>query len=137
MILGFTGTRNTPSVEQVSWLGDWLSDYRWSELHHGCCVGADALAHGQAVLRGLPIHAHPPINTKLVEPDTLCGCAKVYRQKDYFARNRDIANACDWLAALPDGPHRPSGTWYTVDYALSINKPVMVCYPNGIAEKIV
>ena len=49
MILSFTGTHHRPiPVPQSAALAAHLRerwDQGWRELHHGDCVGADALAH--------------------------------------------------------------------------------------------
>ena len=72
--------------------------------------------------------AHPPIKTDLLS--TFDGNDRVLPAKDYLARDRDIAEACDVLLACPDGPrHANSGTWYTIDYATKLLRTVHVILP--------
>lgn len=141
-ILGFTGTRNEPTDEQLKWLRATFVVGLPSELHHGACIGADAQAHWQALncLGGrIQIVVHPPDNQSRMMPMNKIlspfGGIAVLSPKPYLDRNRDIVDACDKLIALPDGPERPkSGTWYTVRYAMKMSKPVWICYPDGTLE---
>jgi len=55
-------------------------------------------------------------------------------------RNRDIVAATTGLVALPrqltePPPLQSGGTWYTINYALRLNRPVVICYPSGKVEK--
>lgn len=143
-ILGFTGTRHMPTGQQCTWLAQQIQEA--DVLHHGACVGADAVAHILGLFYGLNITVHPPEDMKLVDVKAVMPRSElvtVLPAKPYHNRNRDIVNACDRLLALPDGPHRPhSGTWYTVDYAtgkrdrrlLKHIVPVLICYPDGTVE---
>jgi hypothetical protein len=152
MILGFTGTRRQPSNPQIEWLRGVLSAM-WarqevSELHHGCCIGADAFAHMLSYRTRIPIVVHPPLNKKLAYLAALgphhLPLVTVLPAAPYMVRNRAIVDACDRLIALPDGPPRPhSGTWGTIDYAEGNTQlhtanrvivPVTICWPDGKIE---
>jgi hypothetical protein len=144
MILGFTGTRYPITDAQTRWLGQAFDSLRIDMLHHGACVGADLAAHECAVAHELSIVVHPPTNPKLVALQCLKSDntnVLVLPAKPYLNRNRDIVGACDGVMALPDGPDpgeytlSHSGTWYTVHYAVRMNKPVIICYPDGQIEK--
>lgn len=132
--LGFTGTRKRPAPEQCAFIERNMSNV--TELHHGCCEGSDYVAHLIAIGENVGIiWLHPPVNQKLMVPLPKLlsrGGIHVLDPKQYHARNRDIVDASDALIATPDGPRRPySGTWYTIDYARELKKPVLVCLPNG------
>jgi hypothetical protein len=137
MKLGFTGSQTEPSEKQGDWLVEQIRTA--DELHHGACVGGDALAHFMAVLWDVPVVVHPPSNESRVDervfehgPDDRVD----YREpKEYLLRNRDIVNETDELVALPSGPERlRSGTWSTVRYAVKLGRTVTICYPDGSIE---
>lgn len=134
--IGFTGTRNGMSDAQRAWLPSVFPP--GTPLHHGGCVGADAETHAFAYELAPDTDAvtvHPPINPRLrmpYDPRALWLPAK-----DYLDRDRDIVDASTLLLATPDGPRRRgSGTWYTIDYAVSVKCPVLVCYPDGTVEPL-
>lgn len=135
-IIGFTGTRHGMSPAQLAWLPSVFLP--GTPLHHGGCLGADAEMHAFAyalVPDTDAVTVHPPINPRLrmpYDPRALWLPAK-----DYLDRDRDIVDASTRLLATPDGPRRSgSGTWYTVDYAVSVKCPVLVCYPDGRVEPL-
>ena len=142
--LGFTGTRFAPSNQQLSWLADQVEHA--GELHHGGCVGADAMAHVFGLLYGVPITVHPPVDMKLVDARAVTprsDLVKVLPALPYHERNRAIVDETEEIIALPNGPELAhSGTWYTVRYATGrvdqrLSKhivPVTICYPDGRIE---
>ena len=86
-------------------------------LHHGDCVGGDALAHAHARMLRQSITIHPPDT-----PGYRAWCVgnEQRPQRPYLTRNRTIVDSCDVLVALPKTPAREelrSGTWATVRYA--------------------
>jgi hypothetical protein len=144
MIVGFTGTRDPITEEQREWLHFTLDNLQVDEAHHGACVGADLEFHSACVRRHFVIKVHPPIKTKFLAVECLTKRpgVTVLPAKEYFPRNRDIAGVCDGLIALPKHLTRPlsemhwGGTWYTVDYAQRLFKPVIICYPDQRIEKL-
>ena len=138
-IVGFTGTRLMPSIKQTLWLGNHLKDVT-GELHHGACIGADAVAHQCALNAGLRIVVHPPTKRdRIAYP-----CIAIHRPPHdvtvldplpYLERNRAIVDASTRLIALPECAEQiRSGTWSTVRYAISAGTPVTICYPDGRTE---
>jgi hypothetical protein len=136
LIIGFTGRQTGPSVPQVHWLRTRLR--RAAELHHGACIGADALAHRIAVGFGIPVVVHPPHPQEKVEPACLSPgeLITVRRPRAYLQRSYDIVDECDVLLALPGEAVVQSGTWAAVRYAMRIGKPVLLCYPDGRPETL-
>lgn len=131
MKIGFTGTRDGMTREQVSALNALLpiADPS-SEFHHGDCLGADAEAHDIATGCGCRTVSHPPIK------DALRAFKKAdeYRDpKSYFARNRDIVEETDYLIAAPKefAEQVKGGTWYTVRFARENDKRVLIIRPDG------
>lgn len=128
VVVGFTGTRGDITPEQVNWLVGRMMTLGTTELHHGDCEGADAMAHALGRWLGVRIVVHPPEDTRhrafCPDPD------EVLPAKPYLDRNHDIVDVCDVLLALPDGPERlRSGTWSTVRYAWRTGKRVEVREP--------
>ena len=131
-VLGVTATRNKITQAQKDWLTEQLRKAR--ALHHGACVGGDETAHDLAVLFGLSVYVHPPVDEKLMMPRAKFKGMRiiVYDPLPYLARNRVIVHECRKLLVLPDGPERlHSGTWSTCRYAAHLKRSGEVCYPNG------
>lgn len=125
---GFTGSRHGMSPAQAERLR--LTCWPGTTLQHGGCVGADAQMHEFALTAGSLVIVHPPINPKLRMPYD--PRATWLPAKEYLPRDRDIVDATALLLATPDGPERGgSGTWYTINYAIEVGKPVAICYPDG------
>lgn len=113
-------------------------------LHHGACVGADAYAHKLAVERNFRIVVHPPVKTKFLARECLIEgpLVTVLPAKPYLNRDRDIVGRTEGVVATPKN-HEPQGidfrsiggTWYTINYALRSNRPVIICYPSGVIDK--
>lgn len=132
--MGFTGSRNQPTVRQILWLNGMIDPF--TELHHGVCVGSDAVAHEIALANHASITAHPPTDTRLMSESSLATADDVREAKPYLERNKDIVDETEYLVALPDGPeYERSGTWSTVRYAVGVGKPVSICYPDGTVEE--
>jgi len=132
MKVGFTGTKIGMTVKQRKIVEAILSELDPEEFHHGDCVGADAQAHIIALVHlGIPVHKHPPIKKVLCAYSK--GAAKIYKDKEYWVRNRDIVDATEILLACPKGNKEElrSGTWMTVRYARRQNKDVRIIYPDG------
>jgi len=145
MIAGFTGTRETPTDLQLAWLYATLDTGQITELHHGACQGADSAAHHAALDAGVAVHVWPPTNMKYVDLDCLTGVpahlVTVHHAMPYLNRNREIVRAGEGLMALPKHDEQPEdralwgGTWYTVDFAERMNKPVIICNPKGVVTQ--
>lgn len=144
--IGITGSRHgaTPEQEEalIMLLGKVSEGYDTVVLHHGDCVGVDALAHDYAELCGWRTHVHAP------EPRgdgrdyrAYCLADEYSAPKNYLARNRDIAVESNIVIAVPRTMEAPpkgqpkGGTWFTFDVARSIpGKAVYLVLPNGKVE---
>ena len=123
--IGFTGTRSGMSEAQKAGFIALLESLMPCVFHHGDCVGADEEAHLMARTLGISVVIHPPIKDDL---RAFCdGASEVRAPKSYFARNRDIVNECSLLIATPYTDEETSGgTWYTINYARKVKKPVAI-----------
>jgi len=128
MRIGFTGTREGMTTRQIA-VASLMLAYA-DELHHGDCDGADAQAHDLGRLHGAHIVGHPPKNGS---KRAFCECDELREPKGYLERDDDIVDETDELIATPKEfePQDRGGTWYTINYAKRVGKPVTIIYPDG------
>jgi hypothetical protein len=127
VIVAMTGSQSGATPAQLDWFRQRLVALGATELRHGDCIGADALAHTVARELGLRVVIHPPSNAA---KRAYCNADLILPARPYLDRNRDLVDAAAHLLALPDGPERQrSGTWSTVRYAQRIGRPVEVELP--------
>ncbi len=127
--VGMTGTRNGMTPEQKTTFNNCLRQLKANILHHGDCIGADADAHDIAEARNVLNFIHPPSKDEL---RAYKAGAKIYQEKNYFARNRDIVNASSVLIGTPATFHETGGgTWYTINYGIKQGGLVYIIYPDG------
>ena len=132
MKVGFTGTKIGMTIKQRKNFETILRYIDPEEFHHGDCVGADAQAHIIALEHlDLQVHMHPPIKKGFCAHSK--GAVKIYEDKEYLDRNRDIVDATEILLACPkrNKEELRSGTWMTVRYARLQGKDVCIIYPDG------
>ena len=136
MIVGFTGTRNGMTDEQIAIFEGLIP--RPASFHHGSCKGADVQA--ARIVRKLfrdhiPIIAHPGPDGDSNREDSGVDDEKC-PPRSHLARNRDIVNLCDLLIACPfESEEQPrGGTWYTIRYARNRGVNVTIIYPDGGIE---
>lgn len=129
MLVGVTGTRSGMDQHQAAEVARFLVQAQGTELHHGDCVGVDAEVAQLARALGYRIVCHPPEKSDLraFEPYDI-----MHEPDSYFARNRRIVDTCDVILVVPwqHAPQKQGGTWYTHDYAIKSNKPVVIIYPG-------
>ena len=120
--VGFTGTRKAVAIDQrrIALLRNVLVLQKMDGnvvLHHGDCIGADAIAHDVARSIGARIVVHPPI---LASKRAFKSGDEERSPATYRKRNHAIVNETEFLIAMPQNPGREvvrSGTWATVRYA--------------------
>lgn len=134
--IGFTGTRHGMSVRQkhrlCRELTPLLTQDSRARFLEGDCVGADEEAAALAKFidartcvialpgPGMTMRAYAPAD-------------EVRPIKTHFARNRDIVKECAVLLACPGEMTEQArgGTWYTINYAKKVGKPVRILWPDG------
>jgi len=133
MNIGFTGTRNGMTVEQMIALKELLNILEEPLIaHHGDCVGADKNFH-DIIKKFRPntlIHIHPPSFTA---ERAFCKGDVLLSEEDYRTRNYNIVDSCDILIAAPyrNTEESYSGTWMTVRYARRKQKRHVIIWPTG------
>lgn len=135
-ILGFTGSRKGLTLRQSRTLKEWLFRLHPREAHHGDCVGADFEFNRICYqLNPRPrLVSHPPDDSRY---RAFCQADETRRAVDYLERDDDIARECEFLIATPFEKEERlrSGTWATVRYARSYEKPVLLIFPNGSVKQ--
>jgi hypothetical protein len=130
--VGFTGTQEGMTEAQLEKLYATLELYRDAgaiTFRHGDCQGADAQAHVVARSLGYRVAIHPPIKE---DRRAFCEADEVFKPKPFLQRNHDIVDWCDVLVATPKGPEElRSGTWATVRYAKSVERPWVTLMPHA------
>ena len=131
--VGFTGTQDGCTNKQRDTLNNILLAVRDSgveHLHHGDCIGADALADNLWKQCGGKTIAHPPFNPK---KRAFCVADVILPERDYMDRNEDIVKSTQILVATPKGMTEElrSGTWATIRRARERGRPICIIYPNG------
>jgi hypothetical protein len=144
MNIGFTGTRENPTPQQLETLRKILTEMAPFSCHHGDCRGADAAFH--EIAADLQDASAPDVKPRLVihapsdEKDRAFssrGHKIMIPPKTYLARNRDIVDQTDILIAVPRTveEEQRSGTWYTVRYARKKHKKIIIINPDGTQGK--
>lgn len=138
MNLGFTGTRNGMTREQMQTLQRIVQAIAPARFHHGACVGADEQAV-VAVRYFLPpegVVAYPPDDDKLISPEAIRLSGVVRPPEPYLKRNMAIVRASWVLVATPEQSEEQmrSGTWTTIRYGRAAKHPVFIIRPNGLIE---
>lgn len=130
MKVGMTGNRTGISDSAQMKLFEFLDANKVIEVHHGDCIGADAVFHDICVDRKIMVVIHPPDVDELRAFRT--GDISLPPKK-YLARNHNIVKKTDVLIAFPSVKKEVlrSGTWSTIRYAKKINKKVLIIYPDG------
>lgn len=135
MKVGFTGTRKGMTDKQDDEFCRIIIDLWPTEFHHGCCVGADEEAHELAQeFTEAMIVCHPPDDTSLMATLKARPGDKEMKPYPYLTRNRHIVKNTEVLIATPRTRHqlsRGSGTWWTIRYARSLKRPIIIIYPDG------
>jgi hypothetical protein len=137
MIVGITGTREGMNEHQRQEVRRVLHDLAYEagrdgivpHFHHGDCCGVDVEAAAMAREFGYVIVCHPP---KTTETQGFFGGNIIHPPKGYLERDRAIVDAVDVLLVVPkENEWQPrGGTWYTHDYAVKMDVPVSIFYPN-------
>ena len=133
--IGVTGSREGPVTEEQARAAVSLLDYLYRErhafyLHHGDCVGADAFM-AEAERGRYWVISHPSVNDRF---RAHAYADETREPKRYLERNRDIVDSSDIVIALPGwSQDRTGGTWYTIKYARSIRRELIILYPDGSA----
>lgn len=130
-VVGFSGSRKGLTEPQRIKLEELIQSEA-ETLHHGDCIGADAIAHEIALALNLRIVVHPPSRADrrayCTGPDVL-----VLAPRDYLDRNLDIVDECTVLIACPDGKEekKRSGTWNAIRRARQARKRLFLVFPDG------
>lgn len=130
MKIGFTGTREGMTDEQLQVVHKLLGALDAQEFHHGQCKGADEESCLIAKEFGICTVSHPPINNYMKS----CVESDQYRAPNgYLERDCNIVIESDILIAAPNSysDKKGSGTWYTINQSRKFKKPRYIIFPDG------
>jgi butyrate kinase len=133
--IGFTGTRRDLPHAQALALARILTACQPSELHHGDCIGADALAHQIAKALGWRVVSHPGQVAVILRANMVAD--EIRPARPPLDRNDDIVSETARLIACPGSDHEEirSGTWSTVRTARRLGKPRTIVWPDGRVDE--
>ena len=96
----------------------------------GCKSGADRYAKKYALEFEIPYEEYPPFhdvhNLYCVLPEACYG--KPYNTKYFFARNKQIAKACEYVVGFIPKGMKSAGTESTLKYAHKFEKKVLIIH---------
>ncbi len=129
-ILGITGTRFGCTKEQLISVKTMLLDLTPTTIHHGDCVGVDAEIDKLARTFDITRVIHPPADPYL---RAWCFGAETREAEPYLIRNQNIVSETELLLCVPSTVTEEvrSGTWFTVRYARTLNRPIIFVFPDG------
>lgn len=142
-IIGFTGTRKGMSDNQSRHFSQIIYNLMFkpfTTLKMGDCIGADLQASKiyVEIMEGAFLDIHPPTNPQyrawigikqLLRGEHSLKEVKIFKEKPYGVRDKDIVDECTLLLAAPLDENKEelrSGTWQTVRYARKIKKPYIL-----------
>jgi hypothetical protein len=140
--IGVTGTERGATKEQLlvalSLIDGLVATHDQVRVCQGCCIGFDeeitvALKHRYSDT--IRICAHPPLLVAKLSTAAVKLADVVQPPFDYLTRDRKIVlHGRDYVIGAPEGftfRSRGSGTWYTVNHAVTQGRTVDVVYPDG------
>lgn len=134
--IGFTGTSKGMSEHQFRRLTQFMLSISRTHssaslvLHHGDCIGADAVAHEIAVGFGWDVVKHP---STIAGKRAYCKGGITWPAKPPLQRNKEIVEVSSILIACPYQRNEVlrSGTWATIRYAKARNRRVVHIFREG------
>ncbi len=139
MIVGFTGSRQGLTVLQRRELGKVLSCLSGS-MRNGAAEGADRdAAYFWDAYPKRAIDFYPCNEEQAYWAESWAaprGNATAHLISRPIVRNRvHIVDPCSILVAAPAGPEtQRGGTWSTIRYAKSLERPIAIVWPSGDVE---
>lgn len=138
-VVGVTGTQEGLTQPQYYAAQGLVKFLDVCILHHGDCIGADDELDTFALWNGILRVIHPPINDskrawcERKAPGALFNKFEILEEKEYLERNHDIVDVVDLLLAFPKGMMEElrSGTWATIRYAMKMEVPIIIVFPDG------
>lgn len=134
--IGITGTRKGANKVQQIAISQKLKGV--SHFHHGCAVGVDIKAAQMAHNSGIYVVGHPGMDVHGNVRSNITNFDNHTEEPlPFLQRNRIIVDASNLMLAVPKDmqEERRSGTWYTVRYCRTVNKPLIILWPDGTETK--
>lgn len=139
MILGFTGTREGMTPNQLARLRLYLARLNPKVFIHGGAVGADEQAHLEALkfILARNIEIFPGSRKREIFWRGCFPRPYIASWTQPLMRNRFITKRCNHLIACSATEEEVtrSGTWATVRYARQAFRPITIIAPSGIVKE--
>lgn len=137
--IGYSGTRLGMAERQSISVLRLLTSYHimgeemW--FHHGNCRGGDDQSQAMARKLGYKIYRHPALSDVY---DANCPYDASDAPFSYHGRNQRIVMRTGILIAAPyrANDSQGGGTWWTINCAIRMKKPVIVVHRDGSYAKI-
>jgi hypothetical protein len=137
---GVSGTRTGMSAQQrsaVLFEFNHLHAIGFRYQHNGDCVGSDKQFFDlwKEYYTSTISYGHPPVNSKY---RAFCDFDIANPPKPYGVRDKDICVASECLVATPNSMTEAmigSGTWKTVRYMRTLQRPICIILPNGTIQR--
>lgn len=147
-LVAFTGNRTKMNIAQRRAFRKLLERWQPTGLtfRHGCCSGADRMAHLEVIRRWAPDYAMGmqlfPSNAEQYEwgfnelkdsPEAEGMTMLLFPIEAPLLRNRRMVRGANHLVAAPRGFYEVmrSGTWATIRYAREMGVPRTIILPDG------
>ena len=131
MKIAIVGSRRYENKKKIKDFVFKLKEEYWTDtiiVSGGCKQGADRYAKKYALELGLQYEEYPPFhevhNLYCTMPSSRYG--KPYSIKNYFARNKIIASACDFVAGFIPNGVEARGTMNCIGYAKKMKKNYII-----------
>lgn len=130
--IGFTGSREGPTREQMNTWERFAAHLVGIEMHNGCAVGAD-----RYVVQHAPAHCSftfwPANMDGFLWAREHPGHNLVRDIREPLVRNKLIVSSTHGLIAMPITVEevQRSGTWATIRHARRLERPIIRILPNG------
>lgn len=133
MIIGVTGTRLGPRPAQSATILRVMQIMAPTRLVHGGAGGVDTIAHNifRSLYHDTLIEIHPGSKPGVTVTMPAGNC-EIWPADDSLRRNGTIVERSHVLLAVPStDQERQSGTWFTVNRARALGRPVMIVRQSG------
>lgn len=140
MRIGFSGTHEGLTNDQTLHVHMLLGDLKSAgatQATHGMCIGADEQFHFMAKALKYFVIGCPGVTKHNIvwrRSEKCSDCDLIMPEKYFLSRNHDIVRESDVVIVCPKEvveQFQGSGTWATMRFAKSVQRPLIILWPDG------